>query len=101
MPSNEIIIENISMDDFEKYFIKYFDFNTDYSAIIKSIENLDEYIYKATQFGYGLRMLNQEPFETLISFIISANNNIPRIKNTIEIANPSSPIIKIFVISVI
>ncbi|MCK5763201.1 MAG: 8-oxoguanine DNA glycosylase [Clostridiales bacterium] len=81
---NEIIIENISMDDFEKCFIKYFDFNTDYSAIIKSIENLDEYINEATQFGYGLRMLNQEPFETLISFIVSANNNIPRIKNTIE-----------------
>ncbi|MEA3423080.1 MAG: DNA glycosylase [Bacillota bacterium] len=81
---NEIVIENISMDDFEKYFIKYFDFNVDYSAIIKNIENLDKYIYEATRFGYGLRMLNQEPFETLISFIVSANNNIPRIKNTIE-----------------
>ena len=81
---NEIIIENITMDDFEENFIEYFDFNTDYLAIIKSIENLDEYIHEATRFGFGLRMLKQDPFETLISFIISANNNIPRIKNTIE-----------------
>lgn len=65
----------------KKYFIKYFDLDTDY-AIIKSM--LKEQLSDKIDFGYGIHILNQDPLETLISFIISANNNIPRIRKTIE-----------------
>jgi len=66
----------------KNYFIKYFDLDTNY-AIIKSQldkQNLSE----AIKYGAGIRILKQNPLETIISFIISANNNIPRIKKTIE-----------------
>lgn len=65
----------------KKYFIKYFDLDTNY-AIIKSM--LKEQLPEEIKFGYGIHILNQAPLETIISFIISANNNIPRIKKTIE-----------------
>lgn len=65
----------------KKYFIKYFDLDTDY-GIIKSM--LKEQLPQETEFGYGIHILNQAPIETIISFIISANNNIPRISKTIE-----------------
>ena len=66
----------------QKYFINYFDLDTDY-AIIKS--ELDkENLSDAINFGAGIHILKQDPIETIISFIISANNNIPRIKKTIE-----------------
>lgn len=66
----------------KNYFIKYFDLETNY-AIIKS--QLDKQnLSDAIKYGAGIRILKQDPLETIISFIISANNNIPRIKNTIE-----------------
>lgn len=65
----------------QKYFIKYFDLDTDY-AIIKSM--LRRQLSDKIDFGYGIHILHQDPLETLISFIISANNNIPRIRKTIE-----------------
>lgn len=66
----------------KKYFIKYFDLDTDY-GIIKSM--LRKQLPEEIKFGYGIRILNQAPLEAIISFIISANNNIPRIKKTIEL----------------
>lgn len=65
----------------KKYFIKYFDLDTDY-GIIKLM--LKKQLPSETEFGYGIHILNQAPLETMISFIISANNNIPRIRKTIE-----------------
>lgn len=65
----------------KKYFIKYFDLDTNY-AIMKSM--LNKQLSEEIKFGYGIHILNQDPLETIISFIISANNNIPRIKKTIE-----------------
>jgi len=66
----------------KKYFINYFDLDTNYDIIKSQLnkQNLSEEI----KFGAGIRILNQDQIETIISFIISANNNIPRIKNTIE-----------------
>ena len=62
---------------------KYFDLNNNYANIKLDLlkSNL---MNKAIAYGFGIRILNQDPFETLISFIISANNNIPRIKKIIE-----------------
>jgi len=62
---------------------KYFDLQNNY-ANIKSDLLKSNLMKKAIDYGYGIRILNQDPFETLISFIISANNNIPRIKKIIE-----------------
>lgn len=68
----------------EKDILNYFDLNTDYDAIKKTLSANDEVIRKAIDFGGGMRILKQDPFETYISFIISANNQIKNIKNTIK-----------------
>lgn len=82
---DDIHIDNTNMDDFKNIWYHYFDLSTDYEQI-KTILSKDDNILKdATEFGKGIRILNQEPFETIISFIISANNQIPRIRKSIEI----------------
>ncbi len=69
--------------DNPSYFYDYFDLRTDYSAIIQNI--IDKPMIKeSVSFGSGIRILKQEYFECLISFIISANNNIKRIRGIIE-----------------
>lgn len=78
-----VIIENTNKEDFESIWIKYFDLERDYSKIKKELYN-DEILRKSIDYGYGIRTLNQDPFEILISFIISARNSIPSIKKTIK-----------------
>ena len=53
-------------------------------GIKNKLSNVDEYLKESIEFGNGIRILNQDLWETIISFIISANNNIPRIKGIIE-----------------
>ena len=62
----------------------YFDGARDYAAILEILSQKDEHLSAAVHEGNGIRILNQEPFETLISFIISSNNHIPKIKMSIE-----------------
>lgn len=64
--------------------LEYFDLNTDYDAIKEKLSSNDAVLTKAIDFGGGMRILRQDPFETYISFIISANNQIKNIKNTIK-----------------
>lgn len=66
------------------YFYHFFDLSTDYS-VIKSKLACDPLLAPAINFGGGIRIINNTAFEMLISFIISANNNIKRIKNSIEV----------------
>ncbi len=74
-----------SQDEFDAVWFDYFDMSRDYSAIKSSVLALgDEYLSAAVQFGYGLRILRQDLWETIISFIISQRNNIPKIKNTVS-----------------
>lgn len=77
--NNDVIIEN----EDKAYFTNYFDLNTDYGEIKRQLRELP-FMKPAIEHGYGIRILNQDPFETVISFIISANNNIPRIKKIID-----------------
>lgn len=71
-------------EEFYTFWLDYFDLERDYSKIKGELSLKDEYMRRAIEFGKGIRILRQEPFETLVSFIISANNNIPRIKKCIE-----------------
>ena len=81
---DKLIIKNSSLNDFFKIWFDYFDLARDYSVIKKEI-SVDEIIKKATDFGWGIRILKQDFWEVLISFILSSNNNIARIKKAIEI----------------
>ncbi len=67
----------------KKYFINYFDFCTNYDKI-KSSLSVYHYLKPAIEFGSGIRILRSNPLEMVIEFIISQNNNIPRIKTIIE-----------------
>ena len=64
--------------------IDYFDLNNNYEEIKNKLSKIDDNMKKSIEYGYGIRILNQDLFECIISFIISANNNIPRIKGIIE-----------------
>lgn len=63
---------------------QYFDLNRDYDKIKTQLSKVDNYMKESIQYWHGIRLLNQNLRETIISFIISANNNIPRIKWIIE-----------------
>ena len=62
----------------------YFDLDRDYNKIKNQLSNVDKYMEESIQYWQWIRLLNQNLWETVISFIISANNNIPRIKWIIE-----------------
>lgn len=66
------------------FWLNYFDLETDYSEGIRSFSE-PEYLKTCTEFGKGIRILRQEAWEALISFIISQCNNIPRIKKIISV----------------
>ncbi len=68
----------------EDFWRDYFDLGTDYSAVKSALTANEPAIAKAADYGYGIRILRQDLFETLISFIVSQNNNIPRIRKCIE-----------------
>ncbi len=70
--------------DIKEIVTNYFDLNRDYSEIKEKLSKIDENVNLSIQYGEGIRILNQDLWETIISFIISANNNIPRIKGIIE-----------------
>jgi N-glycosylase/DNA lyase len=79
-----VILNNTNLKDFEDIWYKYLDLGRDY-GLIKNELSKDETLRSATEYGRGIRILNQEPWELLISFIISANNNIPRISKIINV----------------
>jgi len=80
---DDVVIYNTDLKDFNDIWLNYFDLERDYSAIKGELEK-DELLKKAVEFGTGIRLLQQDPFEMLISFITSANNRIPMIKRAIE-----------------
>lgn len=82
---NENIVVTGKCDvDIKELIEYYFDLNTDYEEIKQKLSNIDGYLKTSIEYGKGIRILNQDLWETIISFIISANNNIPRIKGIIE-----------------
>ena len=80
---NSIIIYPCNEKDFNEFWHNYFDLSRDYGAINETFSQ-DEILSNAAIYGNGIRILNQDPWEALCSFIISQNNNIPRIKGIVE-----------------
>ena len=81
---NSIAFESLGADNLEELVIDYFVLNRDYEKIKDELSKIDEYLANSIKYGSGIRILNQDLWETIISFIISANNNIPRIKGIIN-----------------
>ncbi len=79
----DLIIHNSNIDDFENIWIDYFDLERDYDVFKNKLSG-DVHLNNAIEFGHGLRILNQDPFEMIISFIISSNNRIFMIKRAIN-----------------
>ena len=80
---NDSVFISGSLEDFESLWRTYFDLDRDYSEIRHQF-CIDDFMKQATAFGKGIRLLRQDKWEALCSFIISQNNNIPRIKSIIE-----------------
>lgn len=80
----EIIFEGICENEIQQTVKNYFDLNRNYEKIKEQLSKIDQNMKKSIEYGNGIRILNQDLWETIISFIISANNNIPRIKGIIE-----------------
>ncbi len=80
----DVIFKSVGEDNLQELVTNYFDFQTDYEKIKQTLSNIDENMKTSISYGQGIRILNQDLWETIISFIISANNNIPRIKGIIE-----------------
>ena len=81
---NDIIFEGMCDGKIEEIVKQYFDLNRDYEKIKETLSKIDQNMKTSVEYGKGIRILNQDLWETIISFIISANNNIPRIKGIIE-----------------
>ncbi len=80
----DIIFEGICEKNIKETVENYFDLNRNYEEIKETLAKIDNNMKISIEYGKGIRILNQDLWETIISFIISANNNIPRIKGIIE-----------------
>lgn len=78
--NREIICDDKDND----FWSEYFSLTTDYNKICNDLMAVDDKLAPCIDFGGGIRILKQDVWETIVSFIISANNNIPRIKKIVE-----------------
>ena len=83
-PGSSVVEFSCTRTEFEQIWRQYFDLEADYQGYIDRIDPQDAYLTTAAAAGAGIRILRQELWETLVSFMISQNNNIPRIKKTIK-----------------
>ena len=70
--------------EYEAVWRSYFDMDRDYAAIRAEAEKADGFLRQAAAAGRGIRILRQDLWETAATFLISQNNNIPRIRKTVE-----------------
>lgn len=80
----DLIFHNTTEEDFLNVWYPYFDLDRDYGEIKNRLSKNDQVMKEAIEFGYGIRLLRQDFQEMLISFLISQNNGIPRIKKIVE-----------------
>ena len=84
MQQNDNILFDCSQEEYNDIWKDYFDMDTDYGEIIKGIDERDTYLLTAANYGKGIRILQQDLWEMMISFIISQQNNIKRIRKCIS-----------------
>ena len=82
---NYIIVESSKEENLKEIIFDYFDLNRDYERIEKDILKCDKKLEDALKFSRGLKMIHQDPFETLIAYIISQNNRVPSIANALNL----------------
>lgn len=80
---DELLLHSTTMEDYHSVWQDYFDLGRDYTALKEQFAH-DTVLCGALDYAGGIRVLRQEPWETICTFIISANNNIPRIKGIVE-----------------
>lgn len=81
-----IYVSGADEAEFEQIWRHFLSLDMDYDAVHRNILSLsnNDFLVRAVNYGKGIRILRQEPWETICSFIISQNNNIPRIKGLIK-----------------
>lgn len=84
MVEDTLYIDNATEDDFEKIWKNYLDLQLDYEKIRNDISKIHPVLKEASQYAKGIRILQQDSWEALCTFIISQNNNIKRIKGIVE-----------------
>lgn len=82
--NGSVIFDGLCDGDIKEIVTDYFELERDYKKIKSKLSKIDNNMKQSINYGEGIRILNQDLWETIISFIISANNNIPRIKGIIE-----------------
>ena len=76
---NTVTFKGICNGNIKEIVEDYFDLNRNYEEIKEQLSKIDENVKTSIEYGQGIRILNQDLWEMIISYIISANNNIPRI----------------------
>lgn len=82
---DEIIIESNNEENLKEIVTNYFDLDRNYGIITSEILKRDKKLESALEFSKGLKMIHQDPFETLIAYIISQNNRVPSIANSLNL----------------
>lgn len=78
-----VLLCGVGKEEFESIWREYFDLDRDYAAVC-GLLRADKHLCEAVEYCYGIRIVRQDAWEALCSFIISQNNNIPRIKGIVE-----------------
>ena len=84
LEGTDLYIYNATKADFENIWRRYFDLELDYGKIREGISAIHPVLSEAARYAPGIRILQQEPYEALCTFIISQNNNIKRIKGIVQ-----------------
>lgn len=84
MDDNYLIIDSNNMDNIENIIRNYFDLDYDYEKINSEIINIDSSNKCLVELCSGLKMINEPRFEVIISYILSANNGVPQIRNSLN-----------------
>ncbi|MCR4590464.1 MAG: DNA-3-methyladenine glycosylase 2 family protein [Lachnospiraceae bacterium] len=84
MPEKNVLDLSCSENVFHSFWSAYLDSETNYGKIRKSVDRQDNFLMNAAEYGKGIRILCQDPWECLISFIISQRKSIPAIRSGIE-----------------
>lgn len=84
LESVDLELQPCTLEDAKLFWFEYLDLSTDYGSIKRTLSDSDPTLKMAIAYGGGIRLLNQELWEMILTFILSANNNIPRIAASLE-----------------